>query len=426
MDGSTVGSAANETVLRFVNAVNQDKTWAVDDLLLDDHYQFTRDYYNERQQIYGPYSPKLIVQTAITLPFHLPLGPDPFSIPFVVAPEQNSFGTFLFSHFEEERMYLCGFKPEHGVRYQTPRTRCEIVAMFRDSELKLNNTPCDALRLAQIVRDSKHTDAITGDDFVQATMTIFSVYRKILGGSLDVLNAIIMNYAANADDDAVYPVDLEAVEDTSHFRIIEPQSWTTFNWMSVHSTRLPRQPRDVLRDADLGVAYGGTPNYIGNQNVQYLFLLQRASYEYRCGSSTTCLVYLVSASEVLLRRIYLLHLIGDEGMSESDAKNRLSDAATKSLLTTHLPRILGANWSIDSHSTPAGCWYAGVYELRNRVLHAGYKPSERELHEAMASSSGFFQFVFERIHARLKKRPYLAELSPTPPAVKVTQREFDA
>ena len=414
----------NQVVNKYANLVNHDMTWANDELVLDDHYRFNRKYFSEAAGIYGGYGAAVILQTAIVLPFHLPFEKNVYSQPVWLTKKTGSFDTFLFNSFPEQKKFLCGFLPEYAVAYDQFRTRCEMVSMLRADSVVLEAGEVKPLELARIVRQSKYTNEISGEQFLSATKGVFSLFSKLVESALEAINSIIMSYAVQLRDDTVFPLEIAAVEHLSHFRIIEPKEWTTYNWIRLNNTHIPKDPFPELTDQTFADILGGAQHYLQDRSVLHQWYVQRAMYAHQAGSSLNCVIYLVTSVEVLIREVFALSLRNEEKASPDEINERIEETTFKKLLVAEMSSILGGKWSLEDENAPVASWYKDVYQLRNRIVHGGYIPSEREITSAIVSSENFRSYVHSRIAENLKKKPYLRVLSPVSPPSRLVKKEF--
>lgn len=68
--------------------------------------------------------------------------------------------------------------------------------------------------------------------------------------------------------------------------------------------------------------------------------------------------------------------------------NRVSGilyAGLKNILTEHFGSLVGSTVDLDDPTNVFGAWHGTAYELRNRVVHRGYRPTEREVDDCIAA-----------------------------------------
>ncbi len=418
---SPSGKPASQAVNDFLNKVNAEMTWSNDSLVLDDHYTFNQKYFAESKAIYGGYGAKLILQTSYILPFQLPFGENAFSQPIWLTPESPCYCTFFFRSFSDRKRFLCGFLPEFGIEYETFRTRCEVVAMLRNDSVLIDGVDLHPLSAAEVVRRSKTDASISGTEFVAATSQVFDVMNQLSVGALHLLNSLIMTYAYQLNDDSAFPVEQDHLEHASHFRVIEPEKWVTYNWMRVNNTHFPQDPWPTLDTAKLGDVFTGAQHYHQHKSVLHQWWHQRAMYEWQAGSAANCIADLVASAEVLVREVLSLYMTHTKRMSNSAVQNHLEELSFKRILTTEISKVLGGRWSLKDTGAPVSDWYENVYRLRNRIMHAGYSPTPKEIWNAVQSALKFRAYIHGRIAEKSRKMPYLLVLSPATGPGKVVE-----
>jgi len=297
------------------------------------------------------------------------------------------------------------------------------VAMLRKDSVEIDNVEIKPLELARKVRQSKY-EKTSGQQFLDATGMIFTLLSKMVESVVRLLNSVIMSYAFQMNDDSVSPIELASVEYASHFRIIEPKMWTTFNWIRVNNTHFPTDPFPTLSKQQIANVFNGALHYLLDKSVLHQWHLQRALYEWQNGSSANCVIYLVTSAEVLVREILTLYLMNEKDATSEIASERFEDLSFKKILVSEMAAVLGGKWNLNDEKSPLSSWYKGVYNLRNRVVHGGYSPTDKEMIHAIETSEEFRGFVHKRIANNLKKKPYLRILSPATGEARTVEREI--
>lgn len=403
---------ADDTVNRFINDINQKKAWACLDRSLDDHYLMSRDFYHEEGSVLEEIPAVCLLQTALIFPFYIPLESKPFTIPFHALKESRAAVTVFLSAVPDEVTFAGGFVPEKAVRYTSNRTRCEVLVSFIDDTFILGDDDAvSVLNVAKYVQARVTKDG-NDDDWVRATGDMFKIYRRVVERSLAVLNSIVMAYAVENEDDRVHPVTVHEIEPVSHFRIIEPDTWTTYNWMAVHHMRWPGENPPVLDDSAVAQVYQRSAAKAGNYFEVYEEQYQRALYEYQAGRVSIAILLLAVSVEVLVKKIIRLDRQEKERIDEAELDTFIVNLSLKQALPT-AGKILGGNWDITGDSI-VGRWFNTAYSLRNRVAHAGYEPDDDEVGEAIGLTSEFHAFVRQRISRKPKKLKHLVAGFKTP------------
>jgi len=86
---------------------------------------------------------------------------------------------------------------------------------------------------------------------------------------------------------------------------------------------------------------------------------------------------------------------------------RILDAGLKNVLKDHLPRLTGLAVDLDNVENVVGRWRRDAYDLRNRVIHSGYRPTYAEVNRAREAVGA----VIDALYAALRSDPVTEELS---------------
>ncbi|MDJ0454062.1 hypothetical protein [Gordonia amicalis] len=119
------------------------------------------------------------------------------------------------------------------------------------------------------------------------------------------------------------------------------------------------------------------------------------------GSFRDTVIHLGIACEVLFDGL-LGMLIWEEGTSVDEAAELFSGTITTRIKNEFHTR-LGGTWRLDRGEL--GDWSTKVADVRNRVVHSGYRPSEAEALAAEAAADSLRDFAARRLAALGRKYP---------------------
>ncbi|WP_156527388.1 hypothetical protein [Gordonia sp. 852002-51296_SCH5728562-b] len=122
---------------------------------------------------------------------------------------------------------------------------------------------------------------------------------------------------------------------------------------------------------------------------------------YGVGSFRDAVIHLGIACEVLFDGL-LGMLMWEEGVSIDDAAEVFSGTITTRIKNEFHTR-LGGTWRLDRGEL--GVWSTKVADVRNRVVHSGYRPSETEAVDAEAAADSLRDFTARRLSALGRKYP---------------------
>jgi hypothetical protein len=110
------------------------------------------------------------------------------------------------------------------------------------------------------------------------------------------------------------------------------------------------------------------------------------------GDNVDCIVSLQTATESMMYDL-LRGLLVDIGKTSAQIASRVNaDLPFRSLLVKVLPPLIGGDWSLSGNSPVAKYWQS-VYLVRNRIIHAGYSPGNRETEEAKDAFLDVREFI---------------------------------
>jgi hypothetical protein len=116
----------------------------------------------------------------------------------------------------------------------------------------------------------------------------------------------------------------------------------------------------------------------------------------------------VALETAMESRLYALwrSILVDIGKSSTEIETTVNqDSPYKSLLIKQLPSLVGGRWDTTASGTPVGDYWAGLYMLRNRIVHTGYTPTAGQVNRAREVHDAFRAFVRERVWQRRKDYP---------------------
>ena len=77
----------------------------------------------------------------------------------------------------------------------------------------------------------------------------------------------------------------------------------------------------------------------------------------------------------------------------------------ETLFRTTIARLLGGSWDSTVRDSPAGQYWHDLYKLRNRVVHAGYVPTEPEGDLAEAAYRTIRRYLSDRLWEKRRSYP---------------------
>jgi hypothetical protein len=173
-------------------------------------------------------------------------------------------------------------------------------------------------------------------------------------------------------------------------------------------------PHDLDADSQQRMLSTLSAMAIEDPVVPYLELSSEARRAFdREGDSRGAVIHSQAACEVLLDSV-LQALLWEEGMAPSDAAKGFfsSNSALGGRLRrsdTYASRLGSGNWRLDG-SGPVATWYKNLANLRNRCVHAGYRPTSNEALAASRAQHDLRDFVADRLVDRQRRYPRVASI----------------
>jgi hypothetical protein len=123
------------------------------------------------------------------------------------------------------------------------------------------------------------------------------------------------------------------------------------------------------------------------------------------GDAIDAVVSLQTSMESMLYATWRMLLV-DQGKSSVQISNIVTaDSPYRPLLVRDLSRLLGGRWDTDAVDTAVGKYWHRLYLLRNRTVHAGYRPSWADGETAYEAYNEMRDFVNERLFQRYRTYP---------------------
>jgi hypothetical protein len=167
---------------------------------------------------------------------------------------------------------------------------------------------------------------------------------------------------------------------------------------------LPALEPSDLRQEDIQAAQSAFLEAMsGNPFASYYELIREANALHSAGQYAWAVTSAATAIE-LLCRLTLRHAASELG--QDGRLPQYDRASFYSVLSQHLPDMLGL--AADAAGPPGvlGRWHRGGYMARNRFVHEGTTPSRAESAEGLSDAEA----VSEEIHAAVRGHPRLSRL----------------
>lgn len=225
--------------------------------------------------------------------------------------------------------------------------------------------------------------------------------------SLSVLNVFLQAFALARDDDRVRPISARELRPIVVIGTLDLSgNWHLQGPMLMHpdAKERPLGSRPVAEHTDalnraVALILGAEPFIRARQ---WRMRAERRKYE---GEAADAIISFQTAAETLAYELWALLLV-DEGLSEAEiASRREAGVPFKSLLGRELAQRLGGQWDLSSDRSAVGRYWARLYLMRNRIVHAGHLPHDGDAEEAEAAFVEFDRFLDSQLRSKAKKFP---------------------
>ncbi len=228
--------------------------------------------------------------------------------------------------------------------------------------------------------------------------------------SLSVLNVFLQAFALARDDDRVRPISARELRPIVVIGTLDHSGkWNLQGPMLMHpdAKERPLGSRPVAEHTDalnraVALVLGVEPFIRARQ---WRMRAQRRKYE---GDAADAIISFQTAAETLAYELWAL-LLADEGLSDAEIESRREAGVPfKSLLSRELASRLGGQWDLSSERFAVGRYWARLYLLRNRIVHAGHLPHDGDAEEAEAAFVEFDRFLDCQLRSKAKQFPRAA------------------
>jgi hypothetical protein len=305
------------------------------------------------------FEPRTMFEWTILLPFDV--GVDESASLVDLKPEAGSILTF--NRTGVEMRYEAGVLDESEVSRVEFRTRATLFFFTTDDVITMSQT----------------------DETVLVDFTLAST-RVLLGRLNDALAKLTL---ISNNDDVQRLTEWNVSGGMTRPRIVPLPGWD--GWVSaLYAHRLSPEVIPQERDVSGNVLDAWIQAMtLGGSLIDRLILAEELRFEgakhLRAGAYRESVVLSQSATEVLLRTFH-----------DAMDPDREGNPSFRDLVKVVLPRMLGGDWSLKG-TGPVAAWWQDCYNLRNRVSHEGFQPSELEAIDTLDAVENLWTWTSDRL-----------------------------
>ncbi|QDT90968.1 hypothetical protein [Gimesia algae] len=338
-----------------------------------------KEYYEKHleQEVNKKITPKYCLVFAVPLRFQLPFKNETlFFTTF-----NNQVTAFIFDKYET---------PQHEAIFpdsalNSPELRTRVEAMYFMPE-------CD--ELASIVNTENEESHLLQYSF--------------LSHLLNRLNNYVNAYRMMFEDCKAFPVSPE-----QYFyifsRVYDLTDWKTLMSGPVFTSSNPFNYEKIMFNVQGNALHAieGLGMYVDQKQNKFVaasqFFAESRRYLYT-GYPRETIVFLGMCSETMLNGLFH-HIRKIDGLTELEINTEFDEVPFMRRIKNHISHSLGGSWDMSKDMSIVGKWKKNVYDLRNRVVHAGYFPHYHEAANAFQTMVKFSEFIRERVDTKKSLLP---------------------
>lgn len=168
-----------------------------------------------------------------------------------------------------------------------------------------------------------------------------------------------------------------------------------------------------ISDEELDDIAHVSSTYLDNTLDQFYNIRREAFIAYNQGNSVVASLLLGVAAETMLDEL-LLMMLWEEGALPKDVhelwRNESSDTTFKRVESDLYSSRLGGEWSSYAKGSVIRKWRYKILELRNKIAHIGYEPTQEEMQEGFDTLIELVSFTADRLCENITNYPICADV----------------
>lgn len=320
------------------------------------------------------FTPKMIIQFGLVLPFFIPL-PDKSELFNEVSVDKVCY--FMFSEVKEKRCVYIGSYQNDGTQVEVKRTRVEVTFAFKDRKA---------------LSDKKE----------------FELINDVFDQSLHLLNNVIQSYVVKTKDDKVHRLTKEYFDFALLVRISNGNNYQELNTslFTLHM-QVPDTTKRPLtfEEADEIMKFVSVVSQNVNPFITVNEILIEGKRSFNLGNYKQAIINAQTSVEVFMYLIYR-EFLKQEGLAINEVNSKSEKMRFKSLVVDQITQRIGGDFNVDNPKSRVGKWWRNTYLFRNKVVHEGYYPSFEECDNAIYYATDVMEYVLELINTEENKGKY--------------------
>lgn len=210
---------------------------------------------------------------------------------------------------------------------------------------------------------------------------------------------------------AFIPYSAEDIDDQG--QPIDDRSSLQTGMLIVHAPTAASTTETSISSEELDSIAHVSSTYLDNTLDQFYDIRREAFIAYSKGNSVVASLLLGVAAETMLDEL-LLMILWEEGMLPEDVhelwRSDSSDTTFKRVESDLYSSRLGGEWSSRVKGSTIRKWRHKILELRNKVAHIGYEPTQEEMQEGFDTLIELVSFTADRLSENLKQYPICTDV----------------
>jgi len=212
------------------------------------------------------------------------------------------------------------------------------------------------------------------------------------------LNLLILSYQISKKDTDVYFITKEMLVICLVARIVKVDDWSKSEYVMfiLHENISYKKEKITMQEWEeiirhCGLIISGVNPFIVSEN----FILNAKRF-FKNGFYQEAVVYTQTGIETFINAL-LVEFLKEEKVSESDVAKKLEMTSFMYIIKKEISSRIGGTWDVTRQDTEVGKWHEDTYLLRNRIVHAGYRPQFNEVDQAICSAIELREYIIKLI-----------------------------
>lgn len=278
----------------------------------------------------------------------------------------------------------------------------------RDDELKLpeDKVQITVVQVSRIIKKQEASQELLSDSFDEAIESLRR-YQK----AYHFVTKHFLDLVTRQTTSTFIPYSIEDIDEKGEF--IEGRKSLQKGIFFTHEPDGAGEITNGIGESQLNAIAEVSSGSLDNLLDAFSNVRREAVQANRRGNSLVSVLLLGIAAETLLDEVLLL-LLWEEGVLPSATRSVFrhpdTDTAFKRAESDLYASRLGGNWDTSVKGSSIRKWRYKVLELRNKVAHTGYEPSQIEMKDAIEALTEMLTYIIDLLCKDVTKYPIATTL----------------